>query len=120
MNPNEAQLIISNLQSVSTRLDLIDSRVAKFIENSIQIQSIQEQVKAHDTELGRIREAMVRAHSRIDEVGKSVTEVQLAPAKDTHAAVSNIKKQVLSVLCGAAATGILAALIKIATSIMKG
>ena len=113
MTANETKLIVSNFENVNKRLDVIDSRVAEFIENSIKIQSVQEQVRSHDIELGRIRESLTRVYTNIDEVLESIRKIEVGPAKNTHAAIRDVKHRFVTALCGVLAAGLIGAVVKI-------
>ena len=97
----------------------MDHRIAEFIENSVKIQSVQEQVKSHDNEIERLRKGMERAHTRIDKMGDSIATLEGAPAKNTHATVNHIKSTIIGGLCGIAVTGLGGLIIWLISSYMQ-
>lgn len=107
MTSNETKMILSNLENINNRLDILDSRVTEFIQQAVEIQGLKEQVKAQDIEQTRLRETVTRAHQRMDEVTKLLRDLENAPAKNTHAAVTGVKSTVLHALCGAGIAGVI-------------
>jgi predicted nucleic acid-binding Zn-ribbon protein len=100
MTETEAAMILKDLEQINKRMDRIDERIDKFIQESAKVAALQNDIKNMQSEQTRNRESIERAFREIEHMGKMIVDkekienaikkihdLELAPVKKNDAIV---------------------------------